>query len=418
MKINRTWFQILAYSGFTGLLGKAGQFLGLTCLALVLSSDDYGRFAIAQIVSTGFVSIVSSSFGMAASKKFSKTSSLDSKIVTGAAILTFRKHLLLAAPVAVLVVPLLYWKLSGESIPAWVIPWALLTICIVLVDIVSGSLAGSGAVRFAGLLDSSRFLAIGILGFSLGSLFGWVGAAFALVLFDLLLSLFFLTNAWKQRGRIQTDLEHGLSSDSNKTVSSGIISNGVTQLASWTLTWAIQTVFGLSAVGAYSVAGRFTSLILIVPGLLSRNSLGYLARQKNDKDSKSYLKAIFSYLTIIFLAVLTAALVVLIMVNSAFSSLFDQYVELPAILGVLFISMSVRALSTGLGVICVSWGMLRLWVWSDIFGAAASIVWVLVAIAGNEPIEIVILGSLLSAGIALFMRLFAVVKGALKLARS
>ncbi|MBN7793384.1 hypothetical protein [Microbacterium esteraromaticum] len=403
MKSSATWVRILIYSGGLGLIGKLAQFAALTTLAVILLPADFGRFAVAQIVITGIASIVSSSFSLAANRAAAARAATDITsfgLVIAQSVFSNRRALGATLVLLVALAPIVYSILSGDGFQPWTIVWASVAFSMVVADLAVGSLAGAGILRTSSIVDASRLLSGGVGALTLGISGGYVGAAFGLLLGDFCVTLIVLVNLYRYRRHVDREPRLG----AEGTIRAGLLANGVTQLSMWVLTAAIQIVHGLDGVGAYSVANRFASLILVAPGLISKNSLGLIAREASGPVGTAKIRVAKHYLAISVVLVAVAVVVVLLAVHTVFAELLSAYQGLQIVVLVLVIATAIRAIATSFGVVCVAWGELRIWQISDVVAACVVVVWLIICTITQTMLPIMLLGIVIGAACALTLR--------------
>jgi len=392
-------------------LGKAVQFAALTVLAIVLVPSEFGRFAVAQIVVTGLASIVSSSFAIAANRTAAARSSdgePGAMIVMAGSVYLHRRAIGLTLLLLVVVAPTLYGLLSGDGFQWWTTAWALLAVAMVISDVAVGALAGAARLRTSALFDTGRVVVGGIGALALGMGFGYIGAAYGLILGDVILASVIAAGLAGVRSELKADIAPLTSS---RTIRAGLVANGTAQIAMWTLTAAIQVGHGLNGVGTYSVANRFAALVLVAPGLISKNSLGVLAREHERRGlvDDQRVGAVSRYVAICGALVLVASIAVLLVVAAAFGGLALRYENFHAVLAILLLATVARAMATALGVVCVAWGMLGIWQISDLCAAVTTIIWIAVASIGASDLGTLLLGLVLGAVVALAIRAGALI---------
>ena len=317
---NRSPLQIVAYSVGSGIAGKGAQFACLIYLAFVLPPSSYGLFAIIQMLVAGVSSIVSASVALATNKSAAdlraKYPAVNSRQILRAVYAHYRWHIGAAAVLNALLVPILFAVISQHEIDVVVVVVACSAVAITVIDALIDAMAGLGSFKKAGLFDGLRSLSSGVAIVALGVSFGYRGAAVGLVVADFLFALVLL-------GWLAFDRSHALSArlttpKYHGVVVAGITSNSLAQIGNWVFLWVMQANFGLTGVGTYSVANRFATLVLLIPGFLGKNYLGEISRHEAKGEAVKSAHVVRSYLLAVAGLATAASLVSLVVVPLGF----------------------------------------------------------------------------------------------------
>ncbi|SFV20187.1 lipopolysaccharide biosynthesis protein [Micrococcus terreus] len=409
----RGWRRLILYSSGLGLAGKIINFGTLTALAVFLSPAEFGHFSVAQLIITGAASIVSSSFGMAANTGVAHVSVVTGKMspfeAVAYAIHSLRKHIGYTLIGLVVLVSLLYFVIMGGEFSYWVPLLGFTAISLVITDIFIGAIAGLGAVRTAGSLDAARAMVAGAAALTLGIIFGPVGAAFGLVLFDAILAIVALAVTLVTR-KSSPQEDPAPNASQIATVYAGITTNGVAQIANWALLAVIQATMGLAAVGTYSVANRFATLVLLVPGFLAKNVLGELSRLREARNFPSLRRVASRYIAWILVCSAVAAVAASAIVHFAADSILPEYSGLTVLVLILSIGAAFRASATANGVVLVSLGARRDWIFSDLFATIVAIAWLSGSAIYFDSLEVLVAATVASAFTCLVLRVLSMRK--------
>lgn len=365
--------RLVGVSASTGIAGKLVQFLALTLVALTLHQDDYGRLAIVQALVLGVSSIASSSFAFA-SNKAAAALAVQGTVhdLPGALVVVLRNRFLSFAIVALVnavLIPVLYAVISGAWIPAELLPIGALSAAVVIVDAAVGAVAGFGRYKTSSAVDGLRAATAGAATILLALPFGLIGAAYGLVLVDVGCAVVVL--AYVAVHRRASRLLHIRAEMHGRVTASGLASNSLAQLGNWLLLFIVQATGGLAGVGSYSIANRFASLVLLATGYINRNMLGDIARVVERGGHGGTRSALRFYLTVVFGIAVVASVVALVALPVVFPEVADSYPEAAPILAVLLVATIVRACATCLGIVCVAFSYLRVWISSDVSGFVA-----------------------------------------------
>lgn len=405
------WKRLILYSSGLGLLGKLVSFGAFTMLAIVLVPDAFGQFSVVQMIITGAAAITSSSYAMAANSGVAHLVGSGMHLTYAQAISYsihgLVKHITIASILTIALIPALYLLIMGGEFSSWIIGIGIASISLIISDICVGALAGLGAVRTSSLLDALRSLFRGSNALLFGILFGPVGAAWGLLIFDGALSIIAVTvalriNQSKDARSIQNVFRLQV-----RTIYAGVTSNSIAQIGNWTMLAAIQGTMGLAAVGLYAIAGRFAALVLLVPGFLSKNVLGELGRLLAANRLESFKTIVKKYVLgvlIVSIALSVAAFGVIVLSQDR---LFPEYQNLALIVLILSIGAAIRASATANGVVLVSLQSRRTWIVSDLIATVASLVWIGISVYQEWSLEYLILSSILSAGVCLGIRILS-----------
>lgn len=402
--------ELVLYSSGSGVAGKLVQFLGLTYLAVLFSPEQYARLAIAQVAFTGVAALLGSGLALAGNKSAASIRTFESSLplinVIASVIRIYKLHLVVAAGLNVVLVPIVYTILAQEYPPGHVIVFGVLSSSVITMDLLVGCLAGAGNYKFSSMIDGVRGIGSGVFTVSIGIFASPSLAIYGLVVTDALLSAVTLVGIL--RTQKQTTLSSGGSESVTNLVGAAFVSSSLSQMTNWILVAVIQHSFGLNGVAIYSVANRFAALCLIIPGYLSKNVLGELARNIASGAVSERKSTVKFYLVSTTVFTFFSSVGALVAVKLVFTGLIDKYPDLMAVLAILLLGSSVRAVATALGVICVAQSQFKLWIYSDaaalIFFAigavmcdasGASLNWLLsIAAGGNLVALIARLGSL------------------------
>lgn len=375
--------RLVGLSAGAGIAGKLVQFGALTFLALILSQDDYGRLAILQALILGISSIASSSFAFASNKAAATLLGLGSVSTLGDALAAVLRGRLWAIPIVVLanfaLLPVLYRMIAGSWMPVHLLPLGALSAAVVITDTALGVVAGFGRYKIAGSADGSRAALAGATALALAAPFGVTGAAYGLVAVDAIAAASVIVYVLSRRSE---RLTRGVVVESHRNVTlSGLASNTLAQLGNWLLLFVVQSAGGLAGVGAYSIANRFASLVLLATGYLNRNMLGDLARVVAMSDPSALTRALRFYLLAVLGIASAASLGAFLSLPLVFHGVAEGYPDSVPLLGVLLAATIIRACATYLGIVCVAFHHLRSWILSDVAGflvLVASLLFVLI----------------------------------------
>lgn len=402
--------RLVVYSSGSGVVGKIGQFLGLTFLAFFFSNEEYGRLAVLQIVIMGVSTIVGSGLALAANKSAAAVLVGDPELplrhIIAFVLVAYAPKLVLAALINCVFVPILFSVLSGEAPAISIQVLALASSCIVLIDVLAATMAGAGKYKNSSLVDGVRGLGSGIFALALGVPFGYVGAGFGLLVADLALALWLA--GLLVRGRKDRRKYSILVPKLNAVVGSGILSSSFTQISNWLVVFGIQSGFGLSGVGLYSVANRFATLALIVPGYLSKNMLGEIGKHFEARETKARKSAISFYILTTLGFALLACLGAVAAVMLGFDGLVQKYPGLMTVLIILLVGTCFRALATSLGVVCVAQSQLKAWIWSDAAALVITGLGVLTVTVLEGPLPLLLLTVVVGNAASMLVRFGAV----------
>ncbi|WP_209560542.1 hypothetical protein [Frigoribacterium sp. PvP032] len=398
--------RLVAVSSGIGTGGKLLQFAALAFLATQLTPAEYGRFSILQILLFGIASIASSSFAFAANTRAADIVSANagvefSTVLRAVALGKLPVYAGIAIAGAV-VFPLLYLVLSGGLVPTPFV-FALGATCsaIVVTDTFIGVVAGTGRVVPSALLDGARgagsaiALAVAVLLFSSD----WT--ALGLVVVDLVIATVGISMmSTRTSARRVTSLI--VPRASKGVIRAGVAANAAAQLGTWALVWAVQVVGGLGAVGAFSLANRFATLVLLAPGFLSKNMLGALRRDRPTGEDRGK-SLLFFYVATVSAGSLAAA-VLAVAIGLSFPAFRGNYPGLDELLIVLSGAAVLRAVATSLGIICVSRDLLKTWVLSDAAALLVLLISITFALVSAADIGLLLTGLVISNATALIWR--------------
>lgn len=371
--------RMVAVSSGLGTGGKLLQFAALAFLATQLVPAEYGRFSILQILLFGMASIASSSFAFAANTRAADIVSANPGVMFSTVLraVASDKRIVYAgiAVLGAMAFPVLYLVLSGGLTPTPLMA-ALGAACsaIVITDTFIGVVSGTGRVTTSACLDGVR----------------GAGSAVALAV-----SVLFLPAVWTSVGLVVVEIvlasvalimmstrsaaravSHVVVPPETAGVArAGVAANTAAQLGTWALVWAVQTIGGLEAVGAFALANRFATLVLLAPAFLSKNMLGALRRDRSTGE-KQKGNLLGFYVTVVSSGSVVAAGIA-VCIGASFPMFRGTYVDFLELLVVLAVAAVLRAVATSLGVICVSRDLLKTWVLSDV----AALIVLLLAIA-------------------------------------
>ncbi len=392
-------------SGF-GTGGKLLQFAALAFLATQLIPAEYGRFSILQILLFGMASIASSSFAFAANTRAADIVSANPGVAFSTVLRAVAAdNRIFYAGIAVfgaMAFPALYLVLSGGLLPTPSIA-ALGATCsaIVITDTFIGVASGTGRVMTSACLDGVR----------------GAGSAAALTA-----SALFLPAVWTSAGLVVVEIvlasvailmmsRRSAARDASRVVMpsgpvgvvrAGVAANAAAQLGTWALVWGVQMVGGLEAVGAFALANRFATLVLLAPAFLSKNMLGALRRDRlTGTEQKGNLLGF--YVTIVSCGSVIGAGIA-VGVGASFPMFRGTYVDFLDLLVVLAVAAILRAVATSLGVICVSRDLLKTWVLSDIAALLVLLMAVGVALVFSAGLVPLLSGLVASNSTALVWR--------------
>lgn len=386
--------KVVAYSAGIGVASKFVSFVGLTYLALLVTNDTYGLFSILQLLITGISSIASSSLAFAANKSASllREDPRSFTVPEMVAIIFRSKARMFGAVMllTVVLIPVLFTILSGGRFTPFLILVGLLSPVIVFADALVGALAGFGRFRAAALVEGGRAVTSGAGVLLLGLTLGYIGAGFGLFLLDVVIVIGIVIVVRLQRNNSAT---HGVApEEKSAVVGSGIASNLLAQIGNWVLYGLIQATFGLGGVAALGVANRFAALVLLAPTYIIKNFLGELNASYARKDPIESLRLIRSYIVIVGVLAIGAAIAAFAIMEIFFGDLADRYDNLHMIMVVLLAAAVLRAVSTALGVVCVSREMFRTWVISDAIALVALLVACAITIPTGAGLAVVLCG--------------------------
>jgi O-antigen/teichoic acid export membrane protein len=406
----RQRIQIVGYSAGAGIAGKVMQFFGLTYLALLVTPDSYGLFAILQIIIMGVSSIASSSFAFAANKSAAHLANMSVDLnFTSILTIIFRGKCPLFIFIIFInsvLVPILFTILAGGRFTPWLILLGAMSSVLVFTDMIVGSLAGFGSYKKTALIEGARGAFSGVMVVLLGSAFGYVGAVFGLFALDFVI-VTIAAVVVIVHGR-DKNIEGLRTGEHKAIVLSGLTSNSLAQVGNWLLVWLIQTSFGLSGVAVYAVANRFATLVLLAPAYLSKNMLGQMHRGNVLGNARESRRLIQFYVTTVTALGLSASVIAYAVLQFGFTDLTAKFNDLKIVLIVLLVATVLRAIATSLGIVCVARNLLRTWVLSDAIALLIfSLACVTFAVVLQLNLPWVLVGLALSNLTCLAFRLFA-----------
>lgn len=360
--------RMVGVSSGLGTAGKLLQFAALAFLATQLVPAEYGRFSIVQILLFGMASIASSSFAFAANTRAADITSANPGVAfsTVLRVVAADKRFVYAgiAGLGAVTFPALYLVLSGGLTPTPLIA-ALGAACsaIVITDTFIGVASGTGRTTASACLDGARgagsAIALTVAALFLPAVWTSVGLVVVEIVIASVALLMMSTRPSAHRAASVVVPPGPVG-----VVRAGVVANTAAQLGTWALVWAVQMVGGLEAVGAFALANRFATLVLLAPAFLSKNMLGALRRDRMSGNGQRSNLLGFYIAVVSCGSVLAAALAV--SVGASFPVFRGTYSNFLELLIVLSVAAVLRAVATSLGVICVSRDLLRTWVLSDV----------------------------------------------------
>lgn len=361
---------LIAYSSGLGVLGKLVQFLALAVVAFVLSPAEYGYFAIVQIALFGVASIASSSFGIAANLTAGATDVAEqTHLLRDAAALVARgraRTLLVAATAGAVVTPALISVSSARPVEPWMFAVGLMGTGVVVVEMFLGALAGYGRVRTVAIFDAVRGAGSGAAALAGAALGGVVGAAFGLLLIDVAIAIFVVSITILHAHTVVRPV----AVLDRQTLSFGVAANTVAQVTQWLLVTTIQLILGPAAVGAFALANRFATLVLLPATFLTKNLLGELSRVRRAGGIPALRRTAAQAATSILGISIAGSGIATLVALTVFGSLTAGYEGFTVALGILLIASSLRAVATALGVACIAAGRRVAWLLSDVAALA------------------------------------------------
>lgn len=353
--------KIFSVSVLGGGIGRLGYFVALTTLAWLVSPESFGRFS-ALYSSLQVISGVIGASSSIASTRLAAETSPKSGLTKG----TLRPPLYFGALggiIGALSLPWAYGLLTDEPAELMTSLVGLAAILSVSCDGILGAYAGAGRYRMVsscealrGILSLAAVLLTANMGphvIALGILVCEGSIAFAMWMRAPSAS----SGRTFQRRQLRAALA---------IVVTGMTGTALIQVASWSLNYAIAHRLGIVELGAYSMANRFATFALVLPGLLTRNTLGRLSSQIAARDHVRFSREFRRYSVVSISLALFAGLFALALSWWPMQALFVKYENARWFLIVLIAASLPSALGSALGVALVSLNLRRWWLVSDV----------------------------------------------------
>lgn len=338
-----------------GLIGRVSIFVALTVYATITNAPEFIAFSTLYLVVQSVVGIFSAPLSTSIAASTAAAGVWRRGLVRQAAPVTVGLTVLTAA-VAPFATSLLTQK-PPESSASLI---ALACGATVATDAVLGALAGQGKTREVMFGDAARGVlgACAILGF--GYLYGPLAAVVAVTGSELLVTIVLFgavadQRRFRRRGRT---IDHALTS-------TGVASNLSIQVAMFAHQALMSAFYGPAIIAAFTIANRFASFSILLPMLLTKNTVGLLGRaagQSRDAFWHAFKKYAAQVSALTLVTAVAAPLAALLF----FRPLLDKYPPSGALLIVLTVAGVPSALATALGTFCIVRRRLRIWLASDL----------------------------------------------------
>ncbi|MGU3410278.1 hypothetical protein ACLBWP_09240 [Microbacterium sp. M1A1_1b] len=386
------------------LSGRAGQFVALATLALVLSPAGYGRFVAMQTLLLGVASVLGSTTSAmtnAAAARTTQRRSTDLLPLVRVLVLARWRTFLVNACCAAVVLPIgvaaLGLGLRSDEIVALIVLGALSGV-LPVAEGITAVVVGRGKPLVGSVVDAGRAVGSSAGAFVGAVVLGPIGGVAGMLVLDVVGVLGVLV-ALRVMPRptgsdvLVVDREHDHDLRSGGVVA-GISANVLGQIANWAVLWGISAVGGAVGLGVYGVASRFASVTTVAPVVLGRAVVGELAAPRpgqNHWTARSYVTVV----TVLSVVSSAAALALLVFV---FPGLVRSYDGLVAVTVAVLVAACLRAVLISVGNVCVArrrWGT---WVSADVAAMLTVLGGLVVCAAtGGDVVQIVVVAAAGSA---------------------
>jgi hypothetical protein len=362
---------LLIWSIGGGALGRLGPFVAVGYLAAQLPNREFARLAAAVLTVQSLSGVFSSAVATAANR----LSSARAKIRRGVLVDDAALPLAAAALVSVLgslVAPAAYKALTSQVPGAPVLLAGTGVGAVVLTDSLIGVMAGRRQVRAVAMAEGSRGLLCMITMVLLATTRDPTAGALGIGAADLIVGIHLLRMLHSRSEVGWRWSELAVPAWVRRTVAAGVTANAFAQAGLWGTQLILARGFGLEAIAAYSLANRFASLSLILPGFLTKNMLGLMAHEATA-GTRAFRRQLINYVTVVSLLAGASGLVVIVIGALLFDRIFGAYPSGFSMLIVLVLSSIPSAIGSALGVACVVKGYLLAWILSDAAFAACAL---------------------------------------------
>jgi len=364
---------LVGWSIVGGATGRVGQFAAVGYLATWLSSSEFAKFAAALLTVQCLSGVFSSAVATATNRQ---SSARISSAKAGAVIQDAYLPIIGGAFVTVVggvLAPPAYAVLTHRPTGTILVLAGMGVGAIVLTDSVIGAIAGQGEFRLVAIAEAFRGLTCMFVVVVIAKVAGATAGAIGVGLADLSVGIVLLLILRRRPRDKSMAAGRSMTAGARQTVKAGLAANLCAQAGLWGSQVVLARGFGLEAIAAYSLANRFASLALVLPGFLTKNMLGLLARDA-AAESPAFRQHLFRYIGVVTALAAGASLVAILVGAFLFSNLFGHYPNGLAMLIVLLLSSIPSAIGSALGVACVARGRLLVWVVSDASFAVVAVV--------------------------------------------
>lgn len=366
--------RIAAHSLIGGFTGRVGLFAALTLYAAIAPPSEFILFSALYLVYQSAIGITSgpvstSTAALTASRSGLPWSDLVRRSLGAAA--AFGLIVACLAPLAV------SWLLH-EPVDCRDSFLGAIAALATMTEVLLGAIAGLGGTALGMRVEATRGTITAVFVAALGYLTTphFTMTAFAIA------ELIVIMIAWRATKRLLANTPAAARvetpPDTSRVVQVGILTNIVIQVGMISQQALMSHFWGEAIIAAFSVANRFASIVILLPTLLTRNSVGVLTRatQKTQNDFQIAFKRYIYQVTLLTGA---AAIVGPLAAYAVFSDLMEKYPHSMMLTIVLAFAGIPSAIGAALGTLCLVRHYFLIWLLSDITFLISVPSWVLIS---------------------------------------